>query len=67
MYPLALASRFRRDKIKVPSSKEETKLHVFVMSDAYPGMSWELKDILIPAVQPETIAIEEGGVKKAAG
>ncbi|ERF69234.1 hypothetical protein EPUS_01191 [Endocarpon pusillum Z07020] len=56
-----------RVKIKVPASKDETKLRVVVMSDAYPGMTWELKDIQIPAAQPETIAIEEGSVQKVAG
>lgn len=56
-----------RVTIKVPALKEENKVHVFVMSDAYPGMSWELKDVIIAAAQPDTIAIEEGSVKKAGG
>jgi antiviral helicase SLH1 len=56
-----------RVRIKVPALQEENRVHVLVMSDAYPGMSWELRDIIIPAAQPYTIAIEEGGVKKAQG
>jgi antiviral helicase SLH1 len=53
-----------RVRIRVPALKEENKVHVVVMSDSYPGMSWELKDVIVPAVQPKTIAIEEGSVKK---
>ena len=51
-------------RIKLPARKDETKVQIVVMSDAYPGMSWELKDITIPASQPDTIAIEEGSVNK---
>jgi len=54
-----------RVRITVPPLKTENKVHVFVVSDAYPGMSWELKDVSVPAAQPETIAIDEGDVKKA--
>lgn len=56
-----------RVRIKIPSVQAESRVHVFVMSDAYPGMSWQLKDIIIPAARPDTIAVEEGIVKKVAG
>jgi antiviral helicase SLH1 len=59
--------RESRVRIKVPALDVENKLHVSVLSDAYPGMSWELKDIVIPAAQPHTIAVEEGNTKKAEG
>ena len=52
-------------RIKVPELPAENEVHVVVMSDAYPGMEWELKNIVIPAQQPDTIAVEEGSVKKA--
>jgi antiviral helicase SLH1 len=54
-----------RVRIKVPAMEFENKVSVLVMSDAYPGMSWKLDDVNIPAAQPNTIAIEEGSVKKA--
>jgi antiviral helicase SLH1 len=54
-----------RVRIKVPEMKTENGIHIMVMSDAYPGMSWELKDIMIPAAQPDTVAVNRGSEKKA--
>jgi antiviral helicase SLH1 len=53
-----------RVRLRVPALKEENRVHVVVMSDSYPGMSWELKDVMVPAAQPETVKVEEESVKK---
>ena len=53
-----------RVRIKVPEWKSNNKIHIMVMSDVYPGMSWELKDIMIPAAQPDTVAVDRGSEKK---
>lgn len=54
-----------RVRIKVPERPTENVVHVLIMSDAYPGMQWELRSIVIPAQQPDTIAVEGGSMKKA--
>jgi antiviral helicase SLH1 len=53
-------------RIQLPVSNEERKVHVLVMSDSYPGMSWTLRNIVVPAAQPEpdVITVQDGGESK---
>lgn len=54
-----------RVKIKLPPLKAERRVHILVMSDAYPGMSWVLKDLTVPGAQPDKIAVGGGNGKES--
>lgn len=42
-------------RVKIEPLQSARKVDVLVMSDAYPGMEWTLKDIVIPAMEKEKL------------
>jgi antiviral helicase SLH1 len=46
-------------RLKIEPLETARKVDVLVMSDAYPGMKWTLKDIVVPAMEKEELQTVE--------
>jgi antiviral helicase SLH1 len=46
-------------RMKIEPLESVSKVDVLVMSDAYPGMEWKLKNIIVPAIEKEELQTVE--------